>query len=193
MHIHLFCQSLVLAVLAACNPVVPKPDDNPVEPQEAPSATVYTTTTSGTLFSQSSIKLKDPEEAHFYRVTLTGETFQSVDGFGFALTQASCYNLLKMSAEDRSAFLREIFCTTKGMGSSLIRVCIGGSDFSLDEFTCCDTPGIENFAMHPSDVQYLYPVLDEVMRINPDVKIIGSPWSCPRWMKITGAAQSGIL
>ena len=185
MHIHLFCQLLVLAVLAACNPVVPKPDDKPAEPQEVPSATVYTTTASGTLFNQSSIKLKDPEEAHFYRVTLTGETFQSVDGFGFALTQASCYNLLKMSAEDRSAFLREIFCTTKGMGSSLIRVCIGGSDFSLDEFTCCDTPGIENFAMHPSDVQYLYPVLDEIMRINPDVKIIGSPWSCPRWMKIT--------
>ena len=173
-----------LAVLTACNPAAPEPV-TPEQPERGPVATVYTTTVSGTLFKESSVKLKDPGEAHFYKVELSGESFQSVDGFGFALTQASCYNLLKMSSTDRSAFLREIFCRSKGMGCSLIRVCIGGSDFSLDEFTCCDTPGIENFAIHKSDVNYLFPVLDEVMRINPDVRIIGSPWSCPRWMKIT--------
>jgi glucosylceramidase len=34
------------------------------------------------------------------------------------------------------------------------------------------------------DEQYLFPVLDEIYAINPDVQIIGSPWSCPRWMKV---------
>lgn len=175
---------MLLTVLTTCCGAGPEPDD-PVVSEEGEHATVYTTTAAGVLFQESSLALKRPEDVNFYKVALNGESYQSVDGFGFAITQASCYNLLKMSADDRSAFLREIFCRTKGMGSSLVRVCIGGSDFSLDEFTCCDTPGIENFAMHPSDVQYLYPVLDEIMRINPDVKIIGSPWSCPRWMKIT--------
>ena len=188
MHIHFACQLLLLALMSSCRAGVPDTPGEPggsTEPGQDAVATVYTTDTSGSLMKESSIRLAPPDAAHFYKVELTGESFQSVDGFGFAITQASCYNLLKMSAEDRSAFLREIFCRKKGLGSSLIRVCIGGSDFSLDEFTCCDTPGIEHFAIHPSDVQYLFPVLDEIMRINPDVKIIGSPWSCPRWMKIT--------
>lgn len=184
MHFHSLLNVLILALLTSCRGSVPGPDV-PADQAPADSATVYTTSVSGTLFRESKLVLRAPEDVHFYKVSLTGERFQSVDGFGFAITQASCYNLLKMSAEDRSSFLREIFCRTRGLGSSLIRVCIGGSDFSLDEFTCCDTPGIENFAMHESDVRYLFPVLDEIMRINPNVKIIGSPWSCPRWMKIT--------
>ncbi|MBO4475269.1 MAG: glucosylceramidase [Bacteroidales bacterium] len=180
MHIHLLLL-LSFTVLTACHRVEPVPEP----PEEVEGATVYTTTASGTLFRESKIAFGAPEDVHFYKLTRTDESFQSVDGFGFAITQASCYNLLKMSAEDRTSFLREVFCRKNGLGSSLIRVCIGGSDFSLDEFTCCDTPGIENFAMHQSDIQYLFPVLDEIMQINPDVKIIGSPWSCPRWMKIT--------
>ena len=39
--------------------------------------------------------------------------------------------------------------------------------------------------MHPLDEEWLFPVLDEIFRINPAVKIIASPWSCPRWMKMS--------
>ena len=80
--------------------------------------------------------------------------------------------------------LTELFSPTEGAGSSLIRVCIGGSDFSMDEFTWCDTKGIEHFGVHKLDVDYLFPILDEIYRINPHVRIIGSPWSSPRWMKM---------
>lgn len=116
-------------------------------------------------------------------VRFTGDTYQTIDGFGLAITQASCYNLLKMNATDRTRLLKELFSPTEGAGSSLIRVCIGGSDFSMDEYTWCDTKGMEHFAIHPSEDQYLFPILDEIYKINPDVQIIGSPWSCPRWMK----------
>ncbi len=183
MHINPFFLMLLSAALVACRGNDPKPVD-PVPDDTEASAAVYTTTTSGVLMRESRLFLGKPQDVNFYKVSLSGERFQSVDGFGLAITQASCYNLLRMSAEDRTAFLTEVFSRENGLGSSLIRVCIGGSDFSLDEFTCCDTPGIENFAIHPSDEQYLFPVLDEIMRINPQVRIIGSPWSCPRWMKI---------
>ena len=33
---------------------------------------------------------------------------QSVDGFGLAVTTSSCYNLLKMSQADRTAFSRRL-------------------------------------------------------------------------------------
>ena len=176
---------LSAALLLGCRqepPVTPEP----LEPAtDGPVATVYTTSVAGELFTERTLTLGKPEDVHFYKVERSGETFQEVDGFGLAITQASCFNLMLMPQEDRTAFLTELFSRETGLGSSLIRVCIGGSDFSLDEFTWCDEPGMENFAVHPLDEEWLFPILDEIFRINPAVKIIGSPWSCPRWMKVS--------
>lgn len=113
------------------------------------------------------------------------QKFQEVEGFGAALTGASCYNLLRMSAPDRKALLEHLFSREKGLGISMARVSIGASDFSVeDEFTWCDEPGLEHFAPHREDEEYLFPILREVYAINPDFKLIGSPWSAPLWMKI---------
>ena len=177
--------SLALALsLAACGGCAQGQVDPPA-PAPGDEARVWTTTASGTqLFEESSVLLVKPSDASFNRITLTGERCQTVDGFGLAITQASCYNLLKMPPAERTAFLREVFDRETGLGSSLIRVCIGGSDFSMDEFTWCDEPGISHFAVHPLDEQYLFPILDEIFAINPDVQIIASPWSAPLWMKV---------
>ena len=112
------------------------------------------------------------------------ETFQEIDGFGAAITGSTCYNLLKMTSSNRSKLLKETFDPVSGMGYSYIRISIGCSDFSLDEYTYCDTPGIENFAIHELDKRDLFPILKEILAINPKVKILASPWTCPRWMKV---------
>lgn len=112
------------------------------------------------------------------------ETYQDIDGFGAALTGSSCYNLMKMPAEDRARFLKETFDPEEGMGFSFIRMHIGGSDFSMDEYTCCDKEGIEFFEIPQIEREGIFPVLREIMAINPELKIMGSPWSCPRWMKV---------
>ena len=171
------------ALLSSCAQKPEAPVVDPPAPADGPVATVYTTS-SKERFAESTLPLGKPEDVHFYKVERSGETFQEVDGFGLAITQASCYNLRLMPEDARDAFLTEVFSREKGLGSSLIRVCIGGSDFSLDEFTWCDEPGMENFAVHPLDEEWLFPVLDQIFRINPAVKIIASPWSCPKWMKI---------
>ena len=110
--------------------------------------------------------------------------YQSMDGFGAAVTGSTCYNLMRMSAENRDKFLREIFSTTEGLGHSYIRISIGCSDFSLSEYTCCDTKGIENFGLTEEETQYVIPILKDILKINPSIKIMGSPWTCPTWMKI---------
>ena len=185
----LFLIGGLTAALFSCQAAPGENEDTPpAPPAESAKAQVYTTSVAGARMEPSQITLGKPEDVNFYKVTLNGERYQSVDGFGRAVTQASCYNLLLLNEADRRAFLEEVFSREKGIGSSLIRVCIGGSDFSLDEFTWCDTPGMEHFAVHPLDQEYLFPILDEIYRINPDVKIIASPWSCPRWMKM---AESG--
>jgi len=178
-----FCTALW--VLALSCQTLPPDSGSPAEPEsDRGKASVFTTNTATLRFQESQTPVNEPVAGDAFNVTLTGKTFQTVDGFGLAITQASCYNLLQMPEQDRKAFLEEMFSRTKGVGSSLVRVCIGGSDFSLDEFTWCDQPGMEHFAVHALDKQYLFPILDQIYAINPDVKIIASPWSCPRWMKM---------
>ena len=112
------------------------------------------------------------------------QTYQTMDGFGAAITYSTAYNLLKMSQTDRTNFLRKTFSDTDGYGFSYVRISIGCSDFSSKEYTCCDNPGIENFGLQSDDINYVIPVMKEILAINPHLKVIGSPWTCPQWMKV---------
>ncbi len=139
----------------------------------------------GIFFEKSTFERSDPDVSSTYTVSYDKDKFgKEIDGFGLAVTTASCYNLMQMSPEDRTAFLTEMFSMKNGVGSNLIRVSIGASDFCIEEeYTWCDEKGLENFAVHPEDREYLFPILKEIYAINPEVKIIASPWSCPKWMK----------
>lgn len=121
------------------------------------------------------------------------ETYQTMDGFGVAITGSTCYNLLQMKEDSRRAFLTETFSETSGYGFSYCRISIGCSDFSLSEYTCCDDEGIENFALTEEDTEYVIPILKEILAINPNLKIMGTPWTPPRWMKTNKAWTSGEL
>ncbi len=148
---------------------------------------VYTTSASGDrLFEHTEAELRPTAKAEpsQSRLTLHPEKpLQPVYGFGAAITGSTCHNLLKMTAEDRERLLQECF-SPEGMNFSFIRISIGASDFSLDEYTCCDREGIEFFELHEYDRRDLLPVLHRILEINPKVRIVGSPWSCPKWMKI---------
>ena len=117
------------------------------------------------------------------------KTYQTMDGFGFALTYSSCYNLLKMSASDREAFLKKTYSTKDGYGVSYARISLGCNDFSSREYTLCDSKGpdddlLKNFALQSDEKNYVIPVIKEILAINPNLKIIASPWTCPQWMKV---------
>ena len=183
----------LLTCMCACNCTTEKSDSKePDKPAPKPEVvkkdvvTYVTTEDSRRQFEMSTFKFDkpgtmSPNQVMYDKTDLSEIT---VDGFGLAVTTSSAYNLLKMDPTDRTAFLEETFSREKGAGMSLIRVAIGASDFCLDDnYTWCDTPGLENFAVHSEDKDYLFPVLKEIYAINPDVKIIGSPWSCPLWMK----------
>lgn len=123
-------------------------------------------------------------------VTLNPNTkYQTMDGFGAAVTGSTCFNLLRMSEEDRRKFLKETFDPADGLGYSYIRISIGCSDFSLSEYTCCDIEGIENFALQSEEKDYVIPILKDILKINPSIKILGSPWTSPRWMKVNNLTE----
>lgn len=171
-------------ILAACS----NSDDaeTPVTPPATGDVTIYaTTTTLAKDLTRDAVSFSKKDNMAPTSVTLDPTVrYQEMDGFGAAITGSSCYNLLLMQPADRTKFLTETFSEEKGYGFSYIRIAIGCSDFSLSEYTCCDKKGIENFALQSEETKYIIPVLKEILAINPNIKILGSPWTPPKWMKV---------
>ncbi|MET0636505.1 MAG: glycoside hydrolase family 30 beta sandwich domain-containing protein [Chitinophagaceae bacterium] len=127
------------------------------------------------------------------------EKFQSVDGYGWALTGGSAHHLIKMDAAPRQALLEELFGTKgNGIGSSYIRLSIGASDLNEKVFSYNDLPAGETdtallkFDLGP-DKKDVIPVMQQILRINPKIKVMGSPWSPPVWMKDNNDTRGGSL
>ncbi len=160
-------------------------EENPEEPTVVSDVEYYVTTANkARLFDTEVLNFDKGSSMSPNTITLDPATkYQTLEGFGSAITGSAAYNLLKMSQEDRTAFLNEVFHPTTGLGSSSIRISIGCSDFSLDEYTCEDVQG--EWRLHEYDTRDLIPVLHEILAINPDIKILGSPWTAPQWMKVS--------
>lgn len=124
---------------------------------------------------------------------------QEIDGFGFALTGGSALHIHNMSASSRQALLTELFDHTgNNIGTSYLRVSIGASDLDVKVFSYDDVPAgetdveMKHFTLE-QDRKHLIPVLKEILQINPDIKIMGSPWSPPVWMKTNRSSVGGSL
>mgnify|MGYP003110038688 FL=1 len=126
-------------------------------------------------------------------------TYQTIDGFGYSLTGGSALHLNNMDASARESILNELFGEGEGkIGVSYLRVSIGASDLDPAPFSYNELPAgqtdesMENFSLDP-DREYLIPVLKEILDIYPDLKILGSPWSAPTWMKTSKSTIGGRL
>ena len=166
------------------------PDPLP-EPDVTGDVTIITTTTNRAKdLEYSSIDFSNKDNMSPSTIRLQpSEKYQTMDGFGVAITGATCYNLMRMSEADRKEFIKETFSPENGFGFSYVRISIGASDFSLSEYTCCDKEGIENFALTNEENQYIIPILKEILAVNPDLKIMGTPWTPPRWMKVNNLSD----
>lgn len=129
----------------------------------------------------------------------TMQRYQEIDGFGNCLTGGSAILLNKMRLAERTVLLRELFSPDgNGIGLSYLRITIGASDLSDRVFTYCDLPPgetdpqMEQFSIEPEKAD-LIPVLKEILAINPSLKILGSPWTAPLWMKTNNASVGGSL
>jgi glucosylceramidase len=129
----------------------------------------------------------------------TTKTFQTVDGFGYALTGGSAYLINHMDDASRTTLLNEFFGNGENsIGVSYLRISIGASDLDAAVFSYNDLPAgqtdltLSNFSLSKDTVD-LIPVLKKILAINPNIKIMGSPWSPPVWMKDNGNSIGGSL
>jgi glucosylceramidase len=124
--------------------------------------------------------------------------FQTMVGFGAALTDASALLINRLPAPRRDTIMRELFAPEPGLGLSFVRVPMGASDFSVRRYTYDDVPAgtrdsaLEHFTIDADRTDRL-PLLKQALALNPQLKLVASPWSAPAWMKSTGSLIRGTL
>jgi glucosylceramidase len=129
----------------------------------------------------------------------TTTIFQTIDGFGYTLTGGSAFVIDQMSAGSKSSLLHELFATdSTSLGISYLRLSIGSSDLNASVFSYDDMPSgqtdsnLAHFSLDP-DRSDLIPLLKQIIAINPNIKILATPWSPPVWMKDNGSSVGGSL
>jgi glucosylceramidase len=128
-----------------------------------------------------------------------GQRFQTMDGFGFALTGGSAELMTRMTPPARAALVHELFATDgTGIGVSYLRLSIGSSDLNRRVFSYDDLPAgatdfpLEHFSL-ALDRQDVVPVMKEILAASPGIRVLASPWSAPPWMKTNGNVRGGAL
>ncbi len=152
-----------------------------------------------TLFAQHWMTWQEPVGAKTIVID-PAVTYQEIDGFGASLTDSSAWLLHEfLNASERQAVLTDLFDPDSGIGLSYLRQPMGASDFRLAEYSYNDLPpGVTsdyllNYFSIAYDENYIIPTLQEILTVNPNVKIMGTPWSPPVWMKTSGHIGGGTL
>lgn len=166
-----------------------------------PAAEAWLTTGMGgsLLQQQAALSFGTASNNNLYIDVDTTNVMQTVDGFGYTLTGGSAYLINRMNTAEKNALLNELFGNGgNSIGVSYLRLSIGASDLSPSVFSYDDMPAgqtdmtLANFSLSQDTVD-LIPVLKQILTINPSIKIMGSPWSAPVWMKSNGSSIGGSL
>jgi glucosylceramidase len=164
----------------------------------APSARVWVTTPDQTM------KLSDlgsveflPGESELLTISVDpSRSYQTMDGFGASITDSSAHVLHRLDRPARDAVMRRLF---RDDGLSVLRQPMGASDFVAGEFYTYDDlpPGRTDYDMSRFSIAHdraqILPLLRQALALNPRLKVVGSPWSPPAWMKTNGSLIGGRL
>jgi len=122
--------------------------------------------------------------------------FQSIDGLGFALTQGSAEVINSLNSSEKESLLNDLFDKNSGKAISMLRISIGASDLSNSVYTYNESDGdfdMSEFSLNGPDLTHVIPLLKDILQINPDIKIMATPWTAPTWMKSNDTWIGGTL
>jgi glucosylceramidase len=199
MHREVDAWLLVLAgILTACGHNTPVGPAG--VPPSGPTAEVWITTADQThlLSQQPDVQIRSTGAAPVTIDVDEATSYQEMVGFGAAMTDASAYLIQQKLGAQHDAVLHELFGRNPGIGLSFLRVPMGASDFSTHDYSYDDMPAgqtdstLANFSID-SDRTDKLPALKAALAINPQLKLVASPWSSPGWMKTTGSLIKGTL
>jgi glucosylceramidase len=121
-------------------------------------------------------------------------TYQQLEGFGGAFTEAAADTLSRLSPERRQEALCAYFDPQNGLGYTLGRTHINSCDFALGNYAYDEVAGdtrLENFDIS-RDRRLLIPMIRDAISIRGgEIRMLASPWSPPAWMKTNSEMNHG--
>jgi glucosylceramidase len=125
----------------------------------------------------------------------TAVKYQTIDGFGGCFNEKGWKMLQFLSANGRDSIIRSLFDTVTGCKFNICRMPIGENDYSnswytLDTFT--NDLAMTHFTI-ARDTGYLLHYIKAAMKYKPDLKMWGSPWTPPKWMKSPASDSGGLI
>ena len=136
-------------------------------------------------FNKTNLRSKKiPKRFEDQRINIYPEiTYQTILGFGGALTEAAGYSFSKLSPDKKEQVINDYF-SPDGLNYSFVRLPIGSCDFSLKPYSYSSKSDLRDFSIE-KDKEYIIPFLKEAFSKNPSIKLLSSIWSPPRFMKNT--------
>lgn len=125
--------------------------------------------------------------------------FQTIDGFGAAMTDSSAWLLEEqLNPAQRKEVMRRLFDPQHGIGISFVRVPLGASDLARNHYSYDDLPagqrdpGLKKFSID-HDRAYILLAVQQALKLNPSISVMVTPWSPPGWMKTKDSMIGGQL
>jgi len=138
--------------------------------------------------------LEQPDE--FFPTIMIDDdvTFQTIEGFGGAFTDAAAITFGKLPENVRAQFLKECFDPVEGNGYNLCRTTIHSCDYSDEMYTYDTVAGdkeLKYFSIE-HDMQYRVPMIKAAIEASGgNLRLFASPWSPPAWMKTNNEMKHG--
>jgi glucosylceramidase len=138
--------------------------------------------------------LDQPDENFPTIIIDASKTFQTIEGFGGAFTDAAATVFAHLPAKSQEQFLKTSFDPVEGNGYTLCRTTIHSCDYSAEMYTYDDTPDdkqLKNFSID-HDRKERIPFIKRAMAVaGGNLRFYASPWSPPGWMKTNGEMEHG--
>ena len=128
------------------------------------------------------------------------QQYQTMDGFGAAFTDSAAYLLYQVAQPaELTSTMNDLFTWSgKGIGLSFMRIPMGASDIALSVYSFDDVAAtktdytLASFSI-AHDQAYILPIIKQAKTLNPQMKLMASPWSPPGWMKDSDSMPGGNL
>lgn len=134
--------------------------------------------------------LSQPEEWMPSVIVDPDHAMQTLEGIGGALTDSSAETFYKLPPAKRDEVLKAYYDKEQGIGYTLGRTNIHSCDFSSDMYTYAEKPDLGDFSV-AHDEKYRIPLIKEVLKRVPELKLFASPWSPPAWAKTNNDMLQG--
>ena len=151
-----------------------------------PKVNLVSTTKNLPWVIEASVSIEKADTANQFDLSIsTRDKAQLIDGFGGCFNELGWDALQMLDTAKQAEVLKGIF-NPEGLNFTICRMPIGANDYARNYYSLNDSAG--DFEMKyfniDRDKKNLIPYIKQAMQYNPQLKIWGSPWTPPAWMKL---------